>query len=246
MAKANPGEVFGRLTILEILPEGRVRCVCECGREHVAFRANVAQGKTKSCGCTRFLAKPTLTHGMTGTAEYRTWRHILIRCENRNAKCYYRYGGIGIKVCDRWHRFENFLEDMGIKPSPKHSIDRIDVAGNYEPSNCRWATPVEQARNKRNNRLVEIDGEVLTAAEWGERSGVNMKVICSRLDKGWDPRRAVFGTVERRIRMSVFGETLTYREVAAKYGFSVQQLKNALRYHADIESFLRHKLKCSA
>jgi hypothetical protein len=183
---------------------------------------------------------------MTGTPEYRTWRHILIRCENENAKCYYRYGGRGIKVCERWHRFESFLEDMGMKPSALHSIDRIDPNGHYEPGNCRWATTVEQARNKRNNRLVEIDGETLTVAEWGERSGVNMKVICSRLDKGWDPRRAVFGTVERQIRMSVYGEMLTYREVAARYGFSVQQLKNALRYHPDIESFLNTKLKRTA
>lgn len=92
------------------------------------------------------------THGLYHTPENGIWRAMLARCRNPNSTAYHKYGARGIAVCERWHRFENFLADMGERPTPKHSIDRIDVLGNYEPGNCRWATPDEQARNKRRPR----------------------------------------------------------------------------------------------
>ena len=96
--------------------------------------------------------------------EYRVWQQIRDRCKNKRNKCYTRYGGRGITVCDRWLVFENFIEDLGFRPvgGEKMTIERIDVNGNYEPSNCRWATWMDQHRNKSNNRWIEFDGEIKT------------------------------------------------------------------------------------
>lgn len=114
------------------------------------------------------------------------------RCRHRTARSYPNYGGRGIAVCERWGSFENFLADMGPRPSPRHSIDRIDVNGNYEPSNCRWATRIEQARNTRKNRIITVGGATMCLAEWSEMTGVDDATIVNRLDRGWDEWRAVF------------------------------------------------------
>jgi hypothetical protein len=130
---------------------------------------------------------------MIGTKEYRAWSHMLSRCTNPTDKSYQYYGGRGISVCDRWISFKNFFEDMGKSPSVAHSIDRVDNDGNYVPENCRWATVKEQRRNKRDNRILVIDGERKTLAEWAEKFGVLYKTAHNRLRMGWSPREAVCG-----------------------------------------------------
>ena len=148
------GDKVGLLTILEIIPGSRtlkrtrqVKCLCDCGKTSYENYHSVKYKYTKSCGCLRlnFMKK----HGLWRTSEYRTWDGIKQRCLNANSKGYENYGGRGIKVCDRWMEFENFILDMGNKPSKFHSIDRIDNNGDYEPSNCRWATLKVQNSNKR-------------------------------------------------------------------------------------------------
>lgn len=167
---------------------------------------SLIRGFTRSCGClgaeTRVTSNTTHGHRKrngNATQVYAAWCSMKNRCHNATADRYDRYGGRGIKICDRWlESFENFLADMGEPPSPQHSLDRIDVNGNYEPSNCRWATQKEQSNNKQSSRKVTIDGITLTAKEWSERSGVPYKTVWHRLGAGWESKRAVFEPVKEK------------------------------------------------
>ena len=125
------------------------------------------------------------------TPEYMAWSSMKARCLRPTANNYPLYGGRGITICQRWtDNFEAFLSDMGLKPSKDHSLDRIDNDGNYEPGNCRWATPIMQSRNKRNVGIVEYYGERLTVPELSERVGIPLHRLKSRLKRGWSIERA--------------------------------------------------------
>jgi hypothetical protein len=127
------------------------------------------------------------THGMKFTAEYRAWQNMKNRCLNKNTTQYKDYGGRGIEVCSEWLEcFENFFKDMGKKPSEKHSIDRIDNNGNYEPSNCRWSTRSEQNSNTRQNNFFEYKGAIKTITQWSECLGVTQKVLRNRIKRNKD------------------------------------------------------------
>jgi hypothetical protein len=125
------------------------------------------------------------------TAEYRIWCAMRERCNSKNHVEYPRYGGRGVLICDRWNSFENFLADMGERPSAEHSIDRIDVNGNYEPTNCRWASKSEQARNKRTSVLMTLNGETRHRLEWAERLNLSVNTIKRRQRMGDDDARAL-------------------------------------------------------
>lgn len=152
------GQRFGSLVVLARHGD-RVIAQCDCGNFHSALKGNVAKGHTKSCGCVRaaMLSKGLyqLRHGATcgkSNPTYNVWAHIKQRCENPRNHAYHHYGGRGIKICDRWRVYENFLADMGEKPEGL-SIDRFpNNDGDYEPGNCRWATPKEQANNRRDRK----------------------------------------------------------------------------------------------
>lgn len=123
-------------------------------------------------------------HGGRHTDEYRIWRHMRTRCENQNSPAYKWYGGRGIQVCERWLDFKNFSDDMGARPSKAHTIDRVNVHGNYEPSNCRWATMKTQQRNRSNNLIYTHKGVTASLAELCELSGCKYKTVHMRLTKG--------------------------------------------------------------
>lgn len=128
--------------------------------------------------------------GLTG--EYMSWRAMKRRCDQASSKEYLLYGGRGIKVCDRWlHSFSTFLLDMGARPSKKHTLDRIDKDGDYQPSNCRWATRKEQARNTRTNHLVTFQGKTLCINAWSEQLGIPGSTIRYRLRSGWPIAQAL-------------------------------------------------------
>lgn len=126
------------------------------------------------------------THGLSLTPEYGHWRNMICRCEQPTTPAFERYGGRGISICERWRgSFRNFYEDMGPRPSPRHSVDRINSDGNYEPGNCRWATKSQQSRNMRANRLVIVGGREITLAEAVEQSPVPYNTVLYRLKRGW-------------------------------------------------------------
>jgi len=171
------GEKYGRLTVIEYdytnSKNGRFKwvCKCECGNIKSIDGHSLRKGLTKSCGCIKIEQNKALNtkHGEANkSGEYRAWKAIKKRCYWQKYENYHNYGGRGIIVCERWlHSFDNFLNDMGRRPSNKHSLDRIDTNGNYEPNNCRWATQKEQMSNTRKNVLIEYKGEIKTRSEWG-------------------------------------------------------------------------------
>src|SRR5690242_10945292 len=145
------------------------------------------------------------THGERHpiTKEYQAWGHMKRRCYNENTPQFCDYGGRGIVVCDAWlNSYETFLKDMGRAPSPKHTLDRIDNDGNYEPSNCRWATRFEQNVNRRNNVLITLNGEVKTLQEWCNIHQIDRNTVKFRLKKGWPKELAFSITPDNSNRIS--------------------------------------------
>lgn len=134
---------------------------------------------------------PYITHSMSRTRIYATWANMRDRCQNPKSQCFKDYGGRGITVCDRWAKFENFYADIG--PCPKGgTLERLNNDAGYGPTNCRWSTHKEQARNRRNSRLLEIDGKSKCLAEWSEIAGIAWSTIDGRLRSGMSPKEAVF------------------------------------------------------
>lgn len=202
MSQIQPGDRFGRWVVLAH-PEGpsqdlRSLCKCDCGTERAVNIYSLRAGYTASCGCVRRdkLRAQNTTHGLDASAlcassEYRSWRQMHRRCSDTARRDFRHYGGRGISVCSQWTDFEVFMKDMGAKPTPEHSLDRINVNGNYEPTNCRWATQTEQVRNTRASRIIEHDGISLCIAEWTDRLGFPKGLIGNRLYRGWDERTAL-------------------------------------------------------
>jgi hypothetical protein len=172
-------------------------CRCSCGTVRWVSSTALRRGDTQMCAS---CAAQTVAHGESRreavTPEYRAWKEMQARCYNESHPKRHLYGGRGITVADEWRGsdgFRAFLAHVGRRPSSKHSLDRIRVDGNYEPGNVRWATATEQNRNRRNSRIIVIDGEAALLVEWAERTGVHPKQIWGRLLSGWGDREAVLG-----------------------------------------------------
>jgi len=165
-------------------------CRCECGNELEVSEKRLGFG-SGCVGCAHSGSKNSkFAHGETvgeKTSEYRAWAAMKVRCHNPNFQQFKDYGGRGIVVCERWRdSFENFLADMGRKPTPEHTIDRWpNKDGNYEPGNCRWATDSEQRRNRRTNLIIECGGRKMCLADWAAETGLDRRVIRYRLRAGW-------------------------------------------------------------
>jgi hypothetical protein len=197
--RISPKQRFGRLIVERLYDKqkGHKRwlCKCDCGNLTIIWASNLGR-ITHSCGCLRKDTKSNLSHGEAGgikpSPEYRTWINIKSRCYNRNCRQYYKYGAKGIKVCQRWlDSFEAFLEDMGRRPSSKHSIDRKNTRSDYEPGNCKWATAKEQSRNKTTSRLITANGQTKTLIEWSEEIGLDHASILGRIARGYTEEEAV-------------------------------------------------------
>ena len=178
---------YGRLLVVEkdnnyTGKNSKYICQCDCGRVFSVFGFSLKNGKTISCGCYN---KEIITkHGKYNTSEYNVYRSMIQRCYNVNHLRYKNYGGRGINICDTWlNNFDNFLLDMGKKPSKNHSIDRIDVNGNYELKNCRWATDYEQRVNKQNTVLYEINGIRLHLCGWAKKLNINKSNLSNQIKR---------------------------------------------------------------
>lgn len=185
------GKRFSRLVVISEADRkqgqtSRWLCKCDCGNEKIIKGNHLTSGLTKSCGCLRseIISKRVKTHGMYGTRIYSIWANMLQRCYNQRERSYKYYGARGIKVCDKWKRFEGFLEDMGGTYQEHLSIDRINVNGDYCSENCKWATKEEQANNTRANHLITINGETDTLANVCKKYNLNYKTVHKKLKKG--------------------------------------------------------------
>lgn len=179
------GKKFGKLRVIDRV-EGCKRVYfnveCDCGTKKAVQSRHLLSGAVVSCGCHR--KTNSTSHGMHKTRPYKIWHGMITRCTNPNRKEYKNYGGRGIVVCEMWHDFRNFWEDMKDGYSDGLSIDRIDNDGDYEPGNCRWSTQKEQARNTSKNRMLYLDGKSVCIAEAAEITGINKFALRARLEKG--------------------------------------------------------------
>ena len=198
------GQRYGRL--VAISPTGERRggkivwtCICDCGSTSLAVINHLRNGQRVSCGCAKTagnqIKKKSAKHGHyvgnVPTATYRIWSGMKSRCLNKNVPEYKNYGGRGIKVCERWMDFSNFLEDMGARPDGL-SIDRVNNDGHYEPDNCRWATEIEQHNNRSDNTLLTYNGETLTISEWSRKLGINKHTLADRIRKSeWATEKVI-------------------------------------------------------
>ena len=192
------GQKFGRLTVIRLLDERtknggkKYLCRCDCGTEKVVQQGHLRSGAIKSCGC--LLRETTIArnkvekrkHGLMNTKLYAVWRSMKQRCFDENSSSYFRYGGRGITVCDEWKDDFQAFYDWSMANGYREglSIDRIDVNGNYEPGNCRWATMKKQANNRTNNTIVEYNGVSKTLSEWAEFYNISYDIFLKRLEGG--------------------------------------------------------------
>lgn len=191
------GKKFGRLTVVGVSERKHyVACVCVCRKKVAVQKYQLAYGKTKSCGCLKTVGHRR-THGMSGSRVYKAWCQMIRRCRNPKDSSYPRYGGRGIRVCRRWLKFENFLADMGPRPSDRATggrctIERRDNDGGYSPSNCKWATYKEQSRNRRLTKFVNLFGRRRTLGEWCEIFKKPYGLVHGRVKAGMTYERALF------------------------------------------------------
>lgn len=195
----NLGDKFTWLTVVLApkTPSGKVGVMCDCGKVKTVDAYALRVGLTKSCGCYGKLAraKSNTTHGHNKRGRrsplYKTWANMLARCLDQANPTYRLYGGRGITVHEPWKDFSTFLLDVGDRPA-NCSLDRVDGNGNYEPGNVRWATDKEQARNKRNNRVLTHDGKTMCVADWVDATGLSSALIINRIEYlGWSVEKTL-------------------------------------------------------
>ncbi len=168
---------FGRLKAIAFVRRRSYqqlwRCLCDCGKECIVVRGNLK--RNGSCGCAHG------KHRLTGTPEYQSWQSMRQRCLNPNSKPYQNYGGRGIRICERWESFEAVLSDVGLRPTPAHTLERKNNEGNYEPDNVCWATRAQQLRNTRRNIFLTHNGETLCLKDWAIKLGCHPTTLLYRL-----------------------------------------------------------------
>lgn len=198
------GARFGKLTVIGVgvthhrpIAKTMVPCRCDCGAERLILISNLNNPKT--CFACKYdsVRNKLKTHGRLPRYMYRIWLAMRNRCMNPRTAAWPNYGGRGIAICERWNSFEAFRDDMGPRPSPSHTLDRIDNEKGYSPDNCRWATRLDQTRNRRTTRWLSAFGETKTLLEWAKQCGINQWALRKRLAAGWEVQDALTRPLRR-------------------------------------------------
>lgn len=235
------GQRFSRLTAVRDVGVDKSRnrlwlCLCDCGNEKIVSGNLLKGGKVQSCGC--------LSPGYRVRHDpiYLAWSSMIGRCSYPKTNGYRNYGGRGITVCERWHKFENFLADVGEHPGHGFTLDRIDVNGNYEPGNIRWSTLKAQANNRRNNVYITYQGETKTLTEWCEQLGLKYSRMWKRLSaQHMTPEEAFVHESPRKVMVTFNGKTQTRGEWAKELGVPFYTLRYRLQ-HWPIEKALTREI----
>lgn len=198
------GQTFTKLTVVSRAPnKGKHviwHCECSCGNQAFVSSTHLRSSHTVSCGCYRSekTRERRTIHGLKDHPLYSTWKNLKKRCLNPNNDNYKYYGGRGITLCKEWvNSFPNFLKDVGEKPSPEHTLDRIDTNKGYNPSNCKWSTREEQVNNTRKNLYITHNDATLTCAQWSRKLNINYGTLISRIRKGWTAHDALTRPVKK-------------------------------------------------
>ena len=198
------GLIFGRLTVVDFagVSDSGVyywKCKCKCGNVVNIQRSNLQNGDSKSCGCLNLELRTKHGHSKkyNHSRTYRTWAGMLSRCRNENDTGWHNYGGRGIKVCEHWERFENFIEDMGERPR-NLTIERIENDKGYCKGNCRWATRREQSLNKRTNVVLTFGGKTQTAVQWSRELGFKDDAVAIRVNNGWTVEKTLTTPIQKK------------------------------------------------
>ena len=250
------GQRFARLTVVSRAENSKSNqtqwlCKCDCGNEAIVRSASLINGHTKSCGCyndeIRKINTDQTTHGLCYTRIYRIWHGIKARCGNKNSKIYRYYGGKGVTLCEEWHDFMNFYNwAMGNGYADDLTIDRIDLNGNYEPSNCRWVDKYTQMNNMSTNKYYMYNGEKMTVPQISRATGVPAYVLQFRLDKlGYSLDKAVNKPIayrknnNRGVKLTMNGVSKPLSHWAKEYGIREATLYGRIYYRNwDIERAL--------
>jgi hypothetical protein len=241
---------FGQLTVIAFAGYTSTNaywcCKCTCGVIKDVRVDHLTHGDTQSCGCQKYAltSQQKTTHGLTLTPEYKAWQQMFVRCYSPKSQSYANYGARGITVCESWHgSFETFFADMGPRPTPQHSLERIDNNQGYSPENCRWATMKEQSHNRRTNRLITHNGVTHTLSEWAESVGLSLQAFRQRLLR-WSMEDAL-STPVRPLTPSDIPTTFTYNgitqtlaEWAKQYNMSYTTLYRRILRGATLEKAL--------
>lgn len=231
--KDETGNVYGKLTVIGfagIRSDHRAfwHCRCECGKLIETAGVSLRRGNSRSCGCTN-----ATLGSRSGSPEHRIWAAMKSRCYNSKTPYYHNYGGRGITICQRWREsFLNFLADMGPKPFPEATIERVDNDAGYSKENCRWATRLEQGQNTRKAQMLTYNGETMCLSAWARRLGINLSTLACRLKRGWSIPKALT-TLPRQNGpryVSYNGETMCLTDWAKKLGVTRAALYNRIKW----------------
>lgn len=233
------GRRFGQLVVLRrvVIPGARNSmwlCHCDCGNDKILAGNSMTLGGVKSCGCMKRGPKPKpgrKTETRKRTVEYTCWSSMVQRCTNPKSNGYHNYGGRGIAVDKNWLLFDNFFADMGLRPSPRHTLERKDTNAGYTKENCRWATHQEQMWNIRANVFVTWQGQKKCIGEWSKIVGIHPSTLHSRIvKKGWSVEKAMTTPVQQQVRvLTLDGQSRRVYEWAEITGIPEKRIDARLR-----------------